>query len=260
MKIIFLGSGSAFTIGANNYQSNMLVENDNGNGLLIDCGSDARLALHELKLNHRKIDSVYISHLHADHTGGLEWLAFTTYFDNTSKNPTLYIAKSLVDDLWNKVLSGGLSSLDEKEANLDTYFNVSAVEDGGAFSWSGLKFQLVPTIHVSSNKNPVPSYGLFFGPKQLQIFLTTDTQFAPDHFKEYYERAHIIFHDCETSKKQSHIHANYDELKTLDDSIKHKMWLFHYNPGPLPDCKKDGFRGFVQKGQIFDFDNQLSLN
>ena len=31
------------------------------------------------------------------------------------------------------------------------------------------------------------------------------------------------------------------------------MWLYGYQPVSLPDAKKDGFRGFVQRGQIFEF-------
>jgi len=71
----------------------------------------------------------------------------------------------------------------------------------------------------------------------------------------YYQKADIIFHDCETLKKPSGVHAHFNELVNLDKSIKAKMWLYHYNPIALPDAKKNGFRGFVKKGQIFQFKN-----
>lgn len=71
MKLIFLGTGSAFTIGASNFHSNMILEDDHKNQLLIDCGSDARFSLHEQGFSHRHITDVYISHLHADHAGVL---------------------------------------------------------------------------------------------------------------------------------------------------------------------------------------------
>jgi hypothetical protein len=31
------------------------------------------------------------------------------------------------------------------------------------------------------------------------------------------------------------------------------MWLYHYQDGPLPDAKADGFAGFVNQGQTFEF-------
>src|ERR1700733_4386232 len=99
MKLTFIGSGSAFTLGANNYHSNMLLENAHGERLLIDCGSDARHSLHEAGFSYHDIHDVYISHLHADHAGGLEWLGFTTKFDPTcSEKPNLYISETLVHD------------------------------------------------------------------------------------------------------------------------------------------------------------------
>src|SRR5690348_15307225 len=49
MKLIFIGSGSAFTVAEHNYNSNMLlIDSNNAEKLLIDCGSDARHALNEL--------------------------------------------------------------------------------------------------------------------------------------------------------------------------------------------------------------------
>ncbi len=256
MKLQFLGSGSAFTVGANNYQSNMLLINDDEEKLLIDCGSDARFSLYECGYTYKDIQNVYISHLHADHVGGLEWLAFTRYFDKNCDKPNIYLDKGIVDDLWNKVLAGGLSSLEDIDANLSTYFNVKEISDIHAFKWAGKEIKLVQTFHFMSNAALCPSFGLMFKTNNLTVFISTDTKFDKDHFSEYYQKADIIFHDCETTPIKSGIHTTYDELKTLDPAIKSKMWLYHYNPGPLPNAIKDGFRGFIQKGQIFDFNKE----
>ena len=40
--------------------------------------------------------------------------------------------------------------------------------------------------------------------------------------------ADIIFHDCETLPFKSGVHAHYEDLKTLDDKTRKKMWLYHY--------------------------------
>jgi len=80
LKINFVGTGSAFTM--DNYQTNALVTLDNGYRLLVDCGGDVRRALRQhAGATHSDIDGVYISHLHNDHIGGLEWLAFAARFD-----------------------------------------------------------------------------------------------------------------------------------------------------------------------------------
>lgn len=259
MKLIFLGSGSAFTVGANNFQSNMLIESDSKERLMIDCGTDARWSVHEAGFNYRDIDSVYISHLHADHTGGLEWLGFNRYFDPSCSKPTLYIPECYVAPIWDNILSGGLNSLDNEKASLSSFFRVTPIPNQGSFTWLNVTFQLVETSHIHSKFSHMSSFGLYFTVQGVKIFITTDTQFLWNKYRKYYEDADLIFHDCETAKFPTHVHSHYEELLTLDPSIRKKIWLYHYNPGLLPDAQKDGFSGFVTKGQIFDFSNPDSL-
>lgn len=259
MKLIFLGTGSAFTVGSHNFHSNMILENENSDRLLIDCGSDARFSLFEVGLSYRDITDVYISHLHADHVGGLEWLAFTSKFDSSCERPVLYISEKMVYDLWNKVLSGGLSSIQGVVADLSTFFKVKPVGESGLFIWKNIEFRAIQTVHIMSGFTIIPSFGLFFNVDGLNIFVTTDTQFSLHQTIDFYNMADIIFHDCETSPTKSGVHAHYTELLTLSETIRNKIWLYHYNPGPLPDAKKDGFRGFVKKGQCFDFNDPKTL-
>lgn len=252
MKLTFLGTGSAFTL--NNYQSNMLLD-VNGAKLLIDCGGDSRHALKELGLTYKDINAVYISHLHADHIGGLEWLAFCTYFDPFIKHRyPMFINEHLARELWDTSLKGGLGSIQNKITTLETYFDVRKVPKNETFTFAGLELRVIQTVHVMDGYTIVPSYGLMWKtPTQKTVFLTTDTQFAPNQIKDFYKTADIIFHDCETAKFRSDIHAHYEDLKTLPPEIKRKMWLYHYQDGDLPDAIADGFQGFVAKGQIFDF-------
>lgn len=253
LKICFLGSGSAFTVGPENYHSNILlsIEKDT---LLIDAGSDIRHSLHEQHLSYLDIKNVYITHLHGDHTGGLEWMALTTHFGpNYKGKPTLFISEKLLIDLWNKTLSGGLSTLRDERASIDSFFSTKPIKEGNHFIWHSIKFNLVQTVHYFSAHELMPSYGLIFTYNKTRIFFTSDTQYSPDHLASFYEEADIIFQDCETTEYRSSVHAHYSELVLLPKDIKKKMWLYHYNPGALPDAKKDGFLGFVIKGQSFLF-------
>lgn len=254
MRLLFLGSGSAFTIGDDNYQSNMLLMSGAGKNLLIDCGSDVRLSLNKQGLSFNDISDVYISHLHADHVGGLEWLAFLTKFTPNCNKPKLHLHRLLEDELWENSLKAGLNTIDNEDVGLPYYFEVHTVSNPPNFNWQGVSFQLIKTCHIKRSNDFIPTYGLFFTIANKKIFITTDTRFDLDYFKYYYQQADIIFHDCETSATKSGVHAHYDELVTLDQSIKAKIWLYHYNPGPLPDAHKDGFCGIVKCGYYFDFD------
>jgi ribonuclease BN (tRNA processing enzyme) len=250
VKLTFLGTGSAFTVG-DNFHSNMLLESGSGKKLLIDCGSDARHSLAKVGFGYADIDAVYISHLHADHSGGLEWLAFSTKFSADCHRPTLFIHETMVNTLWDNQLSAGLKPLGSTSGTLATYFDVKPLKK--VFDWEGVRFELVQSMHIQEGSKWVSTFGLIFKVGTHEIFITTDTQFAEDHFMPYYERAEVIFHDCETASDTSEVHTSYAQLKNLTAHIKDKMWLYHYNPGALPNATRDGFLGFVARGQSFEF-------
>ncbi|ABX78499.1 MBL fold metallo-hydrolase [Coxiella burnetii] len=254
MKLIFLGSGSAFADISNNFQSNILLENSNHKHLLIDCGTDAHHSLKNVNLRYADIDSVYVSHFHFDHVGGLEWLAFSAYFDPAVKKPKLFIHPSMLNILWDHVLSGGLQSLKgESPATLETYFTLVPIREEKYFTWESINFEMVKTIHVHNGKLLLPSYGLFFSLEKTKIFITTDTQFFPHRYADYYREADLIFHDCEIDKTKTGVHAHFQQLMNLNPAIKSKMWLYHYSENDLPDAKAAGFQGFVKRGQTFNF-------
>lgn len=251
MKLTFLGSGSAFTVWADNFQSNMLLEDDNWNRLLIDCWTDIRYSLYNIWLTYKDITDIYISHLHMDHVWWLEYIWFSRKFSGKYTNSNLYIHESLVNPIWDNVLSWVMKTIENESANLNTFFVPIPVSN--FFEWNWLKIELVKVIHVYDWKNLLPSYWLFFEINWKKIFITTDTQYTPEFLMPYYSKADIIFHDCETTDFKSSVHSNYQDLKKLPNEIKSKTWLYHFQPWVLPDSQKDNFLWFVEKWKIFEF-------
>lgn len=227
---------------------------------MVDCGSSAQFIFRdEFKLNFQDIDAVWISHLHADHIGSMEWLAFARYFmpkkdfEGNIVKAKLFMIPSLMEELWDTSLKGGLQCLEGKVMHLTDYFHCIPVQENGTFVWEGYQFTPVQTIHVMSGYVFKHSYGLLIkNPTTGKVtFITTDTQFSPYQLRAFYNQSDVIFHDTETLPFKSHVHAHYDDLKTLDEATRKKMWLYHYQV--LKDTAiEDGFAGFVQKGQEFD--------
>jgi phosphoribosyl 1,2-cyclic phosphodiesterase len=253
MRFKFLGTGSAFTVGDENCHSNMLLTSPAGRRLLIDAGADVRTSLYNEGLCHRDITDIYVSHLHADHVGGLESLGFQCKFDPTCCRPRLHLSEDLVGPLWEHTLRGGMGHIVGERASLGTYFEPLPVPRGGRFTWEGLELQLVSTVHVRSLEHDVLSHGLAFSVGPISVYLTTDTVFDPGSLEPHYRAADIIFHDCETAPVASGVHPHYEELLQLPDNVRAKTWLYHYQPEKLQDACADGFLGFVLPGQEFTF-------
>jgi glyoxylase-like metal-dependent hydrolase (beta-lactamase superfamily II) len=260
MKLTFLGSGSFFA-GPKNYHSNILLETDKGHRLLLDCGSDARFSLAENGYKPTDVHGVYISHLHDDHCGGLEWFGYARYFVENRKRPELIFHESLQTDLWEHRLAVSMEALTEEVGTLKTYFRPYPVQKG--FSFDGIHFRIVPVVHVVNHLvGHMMSYGLFITVNGVKVYWTSDMAYPnipleegvwdyEKHWQNYVD-ADFIFHDCETVNA-SDVHPHYTLLNSFPPEIKRKMWLYHTQAAAQPDAKADGFLGIVKKSQSFKF-------
>ena len=269
MKLIFLGTGSAFTL--NNFQSNILIEH-NEKKLLLDAGSDIRFSLQNMNLTYRDIDAVYVSHLHADHAGGIEYLGFCSYFDPTKEKITLFGSGEVLRTGWDNSWKGGLESIQGKLLSLNDFFDTKPIKPNGSFTWQGINFKIVQSVHIMNGYSIVPCYGLMieapaevdgeddsqeFKPKT--IFWTADCQFCPSQIMDFYKEADFIIQDCETTDFKSGVHANFIDLSTLPEQIRKKMFLTHYQDNVVVNfeqwqqlAEKSNLK-FAEKGQTIKF-------
>jgi len=260
-KLKFLGSGSAFVTGKENYHSNILIESDNGKKMLYDCGTTINDALDTAGVDVMDIDEVFISHLHGDHSAGLEFVGFKTYFSTFpfgDKKVKVISSENILTDLWKKQLSASMDSLETK-SSLDTYFEVSPIKEKkneyGKYK-ENFFFEDMEIIPIETIHSKMESYGIFikkFG-GMYDIFITGDTKFTPDNLLFNYSNANIIFQDCEFAEYPNGVHAQFHELKTLPSEIKEKMYLYHYmlNGKTFEELEKEvkdaGFVGLVRRG------------
>lgn len=201
MKITVIGCGNAFSK-VNGNQSFLLEED--GRTLLIDVGTRVPLFT-----DITKIDDYYVSHSHADHVGGLEEVAFTTYDWGTRpthysgfksrKAPRLIANEALMKDLWNESLKGGLKSMEGFDSTLETFFETVSIPPHGRFEWQGWSVNLIQQVHVMTGNHIMPTYGLLFKKEgHKSVYFTTDSQHcSPKQNEIFYKQADIIFQDCE---------------------------------------------------------------
>jgi len=236
MRIKFLGTGSAFSL--NNYQTNIALEHG-GKWLLLDAGGDIRFSLRDAGLSYKDIDGVYISHLHTDHAGGIEYVGFSSYFDpSITKKIKLYGNGELLRRGWENTWKGGLESIQGKLLDLDDFFDVQMIKSNGKFRWGGAECNIVQSVHIMNGYSIVLCFGLMIKTASKTIFWTADTQYAPNQIMDFYGQADFIIQDCETGFK-SGVHAHFSDLEGLPEEVKKKMILVHYQDNVLDIDKKD---------------------
>lgn len=244
-RMRWLGTGSAFNYALGN--NSFYVERPSGKLTLIDCGPTTAGAL----LDSGRISDVTdiaVTHLHADHVGGLEAMGFFHYFvlkHRGDDRPCLRLpSDSMAHELWEHVLRGGMANIRDEQgvpqqATLDTFFRV---EPARHVAIEGMPtFDFLPTLHVEG----LESYALRF---DNGVYFSSDTVEPPPQDPK------LIFQDCEFTTVEGGIHITYPKLlDALPRNVRAKTWLTHlshnhaamYNPA-------DGFAGLVMPGDEFE--------
>ena len=261
LSFFFIGTGSAFS--KKNFQTNVLIVKGNDH-LLIDCGTLCPFAFSTYNSSITSVKNILITHSHADHIGGLEEMALMGRYA-TKVRPKMVITDYYKKILWNESLKGGCSYgeyTDGSYMQFDNYFEQIKPKllgnsprplyeaDVGSINIKIFRTKHIPDTAGTWRKS-FYSVGILV---DNSILFPSDTRFDRElidwmcgaHPVEY------IFHDCQFYT--GGVHASYDELKTLPDTIKNRMFLCHYgdnyeNFAP----EKDGFAGFAKRGVYYNF-------
>ncbi|MHA7963703.1 MBL fold metallo-hydrolase [Paenibacillus sp. CAU 1782] len=242
MRVTMVGTGSAF---AKKYDNNNALIQTEGHTLLVDCGITLPKALYEMGRSFDELDAVLISHIHGDHVGGLEELAFQMMFKYNRK-PVLYIEERLVAPLWENTLRGGLTQ--GPLGSLDDFFDVRPLKEGVSYTIiPGLTVELIKTRHIPGKD----SFSFLFNQR---LFFTADMRFDAGLLASLLAegRAESIMHDCQLEAPGA-VHACLDELLTLPPEIQENLWLMHYGDAMEDYRGKTGKMTFVEQRLTYDF-------
>ncbi len=296
MKVTALGVHSAFAVGQwrqseektyyePKWQSNFLLEfeqpgktNASVYRLVIDFGGDIRHSLSGIGLKMANIDGWYCSHPHADHIGGMEGIALSTFFHpawNATKatwlngetvadrlfagemipaecKPDMIGHREVLEELW-KAAAPGLQTLQGlKRVSLDTYFNPipmrTNIERSIADGTRVWKYYTIESTHVVSGTGHMPCFGLMFESSDGQnIYFPTDTLLMmPPTMESFYRKASVIYQDCETGPR-SGVHSHFEDIRRIDPRIKGKCYLYHFSDAPAPEPGE--FKGVLRTGE-----------
>jgi ribonuclease Z len=155
LELNILGNGSAVPTKFAYPSSQMLTYR--GNQFLIDCGEGTQMQIIKYKVKYRKLNNIFISHLHGDHFFGLFGLLSTFHLFGRENGLNIYAPanlKPLLDHVFKT-----------SDTVLRFPLNFFPLED---FSNSPLLDKENFTLKCFKLKHSVPTYGFVFREKPLQ--------------------------------------------------------------------------------------------
>jgi ribonuclease BN (tRNA processing enzyme) len=243
IQLQMTGTGSAFS--RKYYNNNALIKSSDYH-LMIDMGATGPLGLYHMNYPLERLNGIFITHLHSDHIGGLEEIAFRFKYVFQRKL-TLFVPDTLVDWIWDHSLKSGLYNEDHHCTTLSDYFNVVTIPEGIPFLISpGIEVETVRTKHIPTKI----SYSLYIN----DIFYSADMIFDRELIlKAVYERkCRYVLHDCQLIGPGL-VHTTLDELLTLPEDIQSKVLLMHYDDEKEQFNGRTGKMSFIEQHKVYNF-------
>ncbi|WP_462321799.1 MBL fold metallo-hydrolase [Halochromatium sp.] len=207
--------------------------------LLIDCGPMTLAAYRGIYCD--EPSSLFITHAHLDHIGGLEGLFYRLATAEAPRAPvTLFVPVALITVLQRR-LADYPSLLAEGGSNFWDVFQLIPVSEG--FWHHGLYFSVFPVRHHEH----LTAFGLAL--EGVFVF-TGDTRPIPEVLNRYARRGEWVFHDCGLVSNPSH--CSVDELRAEYSAEQcQRMVLYHYESEQTGEqIERAGWR-IARRGERF---------
>jgi len=225
MKVTFVGSGDAFGTGGR-FNTCFLVQHSSG-AFLIDCGASSLVAIRKLRVDPNLVDTIFVSHLHGDHFGGVPFFLLDAQFYSRRRTPLTLVGPRgfqtrLTEAL--EVFFPGSSKTNPK-------FDLSVVELDAGLERTFGSVQLLPFL--VSHECGAPPFALRLACDGKIIAYSGDTEWT-ENLISAARSADLLIAECLTFDKPIKFHMSYSALRpNLDRIGAQRVVLTHMGPDML---------------------------
>lgn len=224
LSFIPLGVGDAFS--ALRYSSCLAVEAE-GQVLLVDCPHPIRKMMREasvstgVPLDVDRVAGVALTHLHADHSSGLEGLAYFSFFV-LKRKLALLAHPDVTRRLWDGHLAAGMECLIEQRGaepnpkHFEDYFAVTPLSTESSVRFGPFTLECRRTYHHL----PTTAFRIHAGGRTLGY--SADTAFD-EGLISWLAEADLVVHETNYG-----VHTPYEKLAALPAELRARMRLIHY--------------------------------
>ena len=224
LSFVTLGVGDAFS--ALRYSSCLALEAE-GQVLLLDCPHPIRKMMREasvssgVELDADRVSGLILTHLHADHSSGVEGLGYFSFFV-LKRKLRLLAHPEVTRRLWDGHLAAGMEDLIRKPGGepqrheFDDYFEPLSLSTESAVSFGPFSIECRRTYHH------VPTTALRIRAGGRSLGYSADTAYD-EGLISWLSEADLVVHETNYG-----VHTPYEKLAALPPALRAKMRLIHY--------------------------------
>jgi ribonuclease BN (tRNA processing enzyme) len=224
LSFVTLGVGDAFS--ALRYSSCLALEAE-GQVLLVDCPHPIRKMMREasqssgVELDVDRVSGLVLTHLHADHSSGVEGLGYFSFFV-LKRKLRLLAHPEVKRRLWEGHLAAGMEDLIRKPGGepqrheLEDYFEPLALSTEEAVHFGPFSIECRRTYHH------VPTTALRIRAGGRCLGYSADTAYD-EGLIAWLAQADLVVHETNYG-----VHTPYEKLAALPVELRAKMRLIHY--------------------------------
>jgi ribonuclease BN (tRNA processing enzyme) len=225
MDVLFLGSGDAF--GSGGRFNTCFQVTTAGGAFLIDCGASSLVAMRKFGVDPNRIHTVFVSHLHGDHFGGVPFLLLDAQFYSRRTAPLTLVGppgfrERLIQAM--ELLFPGSSRVQRKFAT-----EIIEIDAGTTSGINGIDV----TPYLVAHACGAPPFALRLSCESKVIAYTGDTEWT-ETLLEAGRDADLLIAEALFFERKVRYHLDYATLKTNLARIGAKrVILTHMGPEML---------------------------
>jgi ribonuclease BN (tRNA processing enzyme) len=240
MRLTIIGCGDAFGAGSR-LQTSFHVRSGPST-FLIDCGVTSLIGMHRLGISPNDIDTVFVTHLHGDHFGGLPWLLIDAKYVSNRTRPLIVTGPKGIEERF----ITAAEALYPNATTVEREFDLTFVEYEERKPLKVGEVTVTPfEVHHPSG---APPYALRFNIDGKVLAFTGDTGWV-EALHDVAKDADLFISECFQYDVTLPIHLDY---KTIDANYEKlgakRMLLTHMGEAMLAEMGKvDGSRYMIAK-------------
>jgi ribonuclease BN (tRNA processing enzyme) len=203
VKVVFVGTSDAFGAGGRR-QSAIVLRGPRGSAL-IDCGATTGTGLHALGISREEIDTILVSHFHADHFGGIPLHLLGALYEDERRAPLRIAGPPGIEARVRQLAAAMGHDLESRSWSFDIRFE--ELRAGQRAEVGPVQVEAFETHH-SPDSAP---HGLLLDTGSERVAYSGDTGWFDD-LPRHVAGSHLFISECTYHHHRFEYHLNHEVL------------------------------------------------